>query len=146
MDNCSHVLVPSQYGGGIYFNSGTLQLSTVVFSANNAANGGLALYFVNTPDDGSFLTDIVVRDHQSGQTVAVRAGATNFDTFNTFNCSAGHFGAANDLTDSSCSGPCPTGHYCLARTSTPTPCETGTYNPEEGASLLANCLQCSAGK
>jgi hypothetical protein len=76
MDNCSHVLVPSQYGGGIYFNSGTLQLSTVVFSANNAANGGLALYFVNTPDDGSFLTDIVVRDHQSGQTVAVRAGAT----------------------------------------------------------------------
>jgi len=151
-------------GGGLYFHSGTLRLSTAVFSANTASDGGHALWFETTPGDGSFLTDIVVRDHGPGQIVAFAAGATvpwrvapgtymppgtlsqNFDTFNTFNCSAGHFGAADDLPDESCSGLCPTGHYCLARTSTPTPCKTGTYNPAEGASIPEICVQCSAGK
>jgi len=136
-------------GGGIYFASGTLQLSTVMFSTNTASNGGLAIWFAETPAPGSFLTDIVVRDHQSGQIVGVDPGATvpwrsapgtymprgtlsqNFDTFNTFNCSAGRVGAADDLTDASCAGPCPTGHYCLARTSTPTPCTTGTYRRQQ---------------
>ena len=154
----------SQRGGGLYFHSGTLRLSTAVFSANNASGGGHALWFQTTPGDGSFLTNIVVRAHQPGQIVAVAAFATvpwrvapgtymrpgtlsqNFDTFNTFNCSAGRFGAADDLLDPSCSGPCPTGHYCLVRTSTPTPCKAGTYNPEVGASLPDNCRQCSAGK
>eukprot|EP00966_Prymnesium_polylepis_P173660 4017080-Prymnesium_polylepis.1 len=68
--------VRSQKGGGLYFHSGTLRLSTAVFSANTASDGGHALWFETTPGDGSFLTDIVVRDHGPGQIVAFAAGAT----------------------------------------------------------------------
>lgn len=34
---------------------------------------------------------------------------------------------------------CPKGHYCLAETSSPTQCPSGTYNDEEGRSVCKDC-------
>eukprot|EP00002_Diphylleia_rotans_P010730 TRINITY_DN2129_c0_g1_i2.p1 TRINITY_DN2129_c0_g1~~TRINITY_DN2129_c0_g1_i2.p1 ORF type:complete len:5186 (-),score=657.71 TRINITY_DN2129_c0_g1_i2:603-16160(-) len=41
--------------------------------------------------------------------------------------------------------PCPSGHYCLSGTTTPTPCQSGTFASATGGIDASHCLPCSAG-
>jgi hypothetical protein len=40
---------------------------------------------------------------------------------------------------------CPEGYYCPSQSGEPTPCPAGTYNPNNGSSALAACINCSSG-
>ena len=140
-----------------------MQLSTVVFSGNTADHGA-AIYFNGQPGPGSFLTNITVNSHASGSFINfIRAPAypapwrcplgkymPNSDVSQPFfgcarDCSAGRFGDAPDHTDGQCSGPCPTGHYCLAGTAVPIACEPGTHNENNGSETRSSCQECAAG-
>lgn len=41
---------------------------------------------------------------------------------------------------------CPSGHYCPAHSHAPTPCDPGTYNPDDGSEDINACLSCPPGK
>ncbi|XP_077985306.1 uncharacterized protein LOC144439946 [Glandiceps talaboti] len=59
-------------------------------------------------------------------------------------CDAGFYCPSNHSTTSATPADlkCPRGHYCLEGTAEPYPCETGTYQPNEGKS---SCIPCEAG-
>ena len=61
-------------------------------------------------------------------------------------CPAGYY-CLNETSDYT-SYRCPVGHFCPSGTSDPYqfPCPPGTYNPNELASNLTSCLDCTAGK
>lgn len=42
--------------------------------------------------------------------------------------------------------PCPSGAFCLEKTTTPTPCPEGTYNPNSYGARISDCLQCPVGR
>lgn len=60
-------------------------------------------------------------------------------------CIPGSFGNESDLTEGTCSGPCPMGHFCEPGTSQPAPCEPGTRNPALGAASNGSCIPCAPG-
>ena len=66
-------------------------------------------------------------------------------------CPAGTYGATDNLTEQSCSGPCPPGHFCPMATVVPIPCPSGTHlepylePSSSGAASLANCIPCTPG-
>lgn len=41
---------------------------------------------------------------------------------------------------------CPAGYFCPTHSFTPTPCEPGTYNPDQQSSSKLACLDCPPGK
>ena len=41
---------------------------------------------------------------------------------------------------------CPSGHYCPAQSSTPTPCPIGYYYGLEGATQETDCIICTKGQ
>lgn len=61
-------------------------------------------------------------------------------------CTEGSVYAAPITLSAGKYGPCPTGKYCAAGTTTPTDCLAGTYNPNTGGMSSADCLPCPAGK
>ncbi|CBZ54547.1 hypothetical protein NCLIV_049760 [Neospora caninum Liverpool] len=61
-----------------------------------------------------------------------------------FHCSGGSRSIA-PLTSEQGGSICRKGYFCTAGTKQPTECPRGTYNPNEGASTEADCLDCPAG-
>lgn len=65
-------------------------------------------------------------------------------------CAAGFYCASGadsmyPYTDMGTYGPCPTGHWCAAGTSTPTACVAGTFSMQERAIDATYCLTCPPG-
>ena len=61
-------------------------------------------------------------------------------------CFPGFYGDSPiDVTDGQCSGKCWRGHYCPGATSTPIPCDEGTYLPVNGSQGKENCIPCFPG-
>ena len=73
------------------------------------------------------------------------SGATEFSGCQ-FACPAGTFGNTSSVTDATCSGPCPDGHYCPEGTIDPIPCPAGTHGLQgaQGTSE-ESCLPCTPG-
>ena len=61
-------------------------------------------------------------------------------------CAAGHYGNAPNLASSTCSGPCPKGHYCPEGTVLPVPCPEGTRMPNRQAVDMSDCMECAPGE
>ena len=70
----------------------------------------------------------------------------DFSAPECYPCSAGYVGSAAFLTNASCSGQCPTGHFCAEGTSTPQPCPSGTFMPARGAASGKSCIPCAPGQ
>lgn len=41
---------------------------------------------------------------------------------------------------------CPAGSFCVEMSYAATPCEAGTYNPDQGSVDISDCLSCPSGK
>ena len=50
-----------------------------------------------------------------------------------------------DEADAAVNGPCPSGHFCLAAATTPTPCPQGTVLVAPGGASIAECSVCPVG-
>ena len=70
----------------------------------------------------------------------------DFSAPECYACPAGYVGSAAFLTNASCSGQCPTGHFCKEGTATPQPCPSGTFMPARGAASGASCIPCAPGQ
>lgn len=158
-------------GGGITVETrGSVTLRSNTFEANTAENGGCALH-VGAPVDATSSalvsnTFLVSSTHcASQQMIVVRSPLSipcelgtwmsprplslppmqhNF-TSCAFSCVAGTFGNTANLTDASCSGQCPKGHYCPSGTAFPIQCPVGTYLDSKGAASPRSCLPCIPG-
>jgi len=64
-------------------------------------------------------------------------------------CASGFYGSGTseaEQTQFTCSGLCPSGHYCpKERTETPVPCPAGTFSPVLGGSSSNVCTVCPRG-
>ena len=111
----------------------------VSFAGNGGNNGAYAAsYRANTITDwhcrlGSWMP-------RSGDFLG------DFDAPACRPCAAGQYGRAHNLTVERCTGPCPEGHFCVAGTTDPEPCPTGTWMPFTGAVSNASCLPCRPGQ
>ena len=149
-------------GGGLYLNryGSMLTLSSVTFSDNRASEGE-ALHAATGPAQGSVLTNVTFQGHRidTHDTVVASAnlpwqcplgtwmppaGRIRADFVGcAFDCAIGHYGNhIDDLTTFACSGKCPVGNECDARTAHPRPCRPGWYANRRG---MSSCLQCGVG-
>ena len=64
-----------------------------------------------------------------------------------YRCPSGTFGNSTYLTDPSCSGDCPAGHYCPKGTADPLMCPSGTFlePPPVVGTSASSCLPCTPG-
>lgn len=157
------LLIVRGSGGGITALTGSLALRSNVFEGNDASSGGCAVHIDAIDDTSSVLFNNTFRVSScASQALLVINSAVPIPcelgtymsptplslpptrhTFTdcAFACPPGTFGNAPNLTDAGCSGACPVGHYCPARTAHPIPCPVGTYLNTEGGAVLGSCLR-----
>ena len=63
-----------------------------------------------------------------------------------FACVSGADNQAPVTTSFPSNGPCPVGHFCVAGTSVPQPCPSGTYMPTTQAASESQCISCTPGR
>ena len=116
---------------GYYCAAGTAKPKT---SANMCQPG----YFC--PAESSTATACTAGKYCQGYALAAVSG----DCLDGYWC-AGQASVPNP-TDGTTGNVCPKGHYCPSGIDAATACAIGTYNNKIGSHLLADCLQCIAGK
>ena len=77
-----------------------------------------------------------------GQTEAT----ADFTDCSNYPCEAGFYGDAPDYSLLTCEGPCPTGYYCPAGATTPTPCPAGRAFGGTTAQDISACSECFPGQ
>ena len=166
--NSSHLLACVFQGAGIYAYSCILNLHRTTFFDNAAAYGGCDVDIASGTSTTSLFHNLTFLPGtvacSSNIMVSIRS-AISFTcppggyipptplqwTPTAFSgclsdCQAGYFGNASGVTDATCSGPCPDGHYCEAGTVVPEPCGNGTYAlPGVLGFSPASCLPCTPG-